>query len=50
MIVNAEKLKLNPRMALPYRTLERMAEQRRAQIVQESERFLAQLEGEYRLW
>jgi deoxyribodipyrimidine photolyase-related protein len=50
MIVNAEKLKPNQRMALPYRTLERMTEQRLAQIVQDSNAFLAQLEGEGRRW
>jgi deoxyribodipyrimidine photolyase-related protein len=47
MIVNAEKLQPNPRMGLTYRTLERMTDQRRAQITQEAAHFLAQLEGEY---
>jgi hypothetical protein len=37
-------------MALPYRTLERMTEQRRAQIVHDSEAFLAQLEGDHGRW
>jgi deoxyribodipyrimidine photolyase-related protein len=46
LIVNAKKLKSHPRMALPYRTLDRMAEQRRAQIIQQSKEFLAQLQGE----
>jgi len=40
MIVNAEKLKPNPRMAFPYRTLEHMTKERQAQIVQQSEEFL----------
>ena len=50
MIVNAEKLKPNPRMTFPYRTLERMTQERRAQIVQQSEEFLAQLQADSSRW
>ena len=45
LIVNETRLKPNPRMALPYRTLARMAAERRAAIVRQAEAFLAQLEG-----
>jgi deoxyribodipyrimidine photolyase-related protein len=50
MISNREKLEANPRMALPYRTLGRMTKERRAQIVQQSEEFLAQLQGDTSRW
>jgi deoxyribodipyrimidine photolyase-related protein len=47
LMVNKELLGRNPRMGLSYRTLERMTEPRRAQIMQEARRFLAQIEGKY---
>jgi len=46
LIVNEHKLKPNLRMAMPYRALARMTEERRQQIVHESEGFLAQCAGE----
>jgi len=45
LIVNRKRLDANPRMALPYRTLERMSEERRRRIVEEAEAFLAGLDG-----
>ena len=43
LIVNKSRLESNPRMALTYRTLGRMTAERREQIVQEAEVFLAGL-------
>jgi len=45
LIINETRLKPNPRMALPYRTLARMTAERRDAIVRQAEAFLAQLEG-----
>lgn len=45
LIVNEARLKPNPRMAMPYRTLARMTSERRRQIVQQAEAFLARLES-----
>jgi deoxyribodipyrimidine photolyase-related protein len=45
LIVNEARLKPNPRMALPYRTLSRMTDERRHQIVQAARGFLDQLES-----
>jgi deoxyribodipyrimidine photolyase-related protein len=47
LIVNEARLKPNPRMALPYRSLARMAAKRRLQITQQAEQFLARLESRY---
>jgi deoxyribodipyrimidine photolyase-related protein len=47
LIVNAPKLRSNPRMTLPYRTLERMDQRRRAQISRDASGFLAKLESKY---
>jgi deoxyribodipyrimidine photolyase-related protein len=38
--VNASRLEGNPRMAMPYRTLARMAPERRADIDRQARRFL----------
>lgn len=43
LIENEERLKANPRMAMPYRTLAGMDEGRRARIRQDAVRFLATL-------
>jgi deoxyribodipyrimidine photolyase-related protein len=43
MIVNEKLLKPNPRMALPYRTLAHMTDEKRQQIVQQAEDFLERL-------
>lgn len=43
MIRNRERLNDNPRMAMPYRTLDRMSDDRKEQIVRESEAFLDSL-------
>ena len=40
LIRNRERLENNPRMAMPYRTLNRMDDERKEQIVRESEAFL----------
>jgi len=40
LIRNKDKLKTNPRMGMPYRTLERMAEEKIAAIRDDSQRFL----------
>ncbi|HSM74095.1 MAG TPA: cryptochrome/photolyase family protein, partial [Desulfobacterales bacterium] len=45
LIVNEARLKPNPRMALPYRTLLRMTDERRHQIVQAARGFLDRLES-----
>jgi deoxyribodipyrimidine photolyase-related protein len=47
LVVNEPRLKPNPRMSLPYRTLARMTAQRRQQIVQQAEAFLAGLASTY---
>jgi deoxyribodipyrimidine photolyase-related protein len=47
MIVNQARLRPNPRMALPYRTLDRMEAERQRQITAEAEAFLAGLESRY---
>ena len=44
MIVNETQLRSNPRMAMPYRNLDRMSEDRRTAVMQQAEAFLAQLE------
>lgn len=41
LIVNQTRLKSNPRMAMPYRTLARMTAEHRRQIMQQAEEFLA---------
>ena len=48
LIANEARLKSNPRMAMPYRTLARMTDERRRQIIQQAQEFLARLESEYR--
>lgn len=48
LIVNAEKLKPNPRMALPYGTLARMPAENKQQIITEAEAFLDGLETGYK--
>jgi deoxyribodipyrimidine photolyase-related protein len=48
LIVNERRLAQNPRMGMPYRTLARMAGDRRQQIVQEAQEFLDRLESKYR--
>ncbi len=45
MIVNEAQLCSNPRMAMPYRNLARMSKDQRAEIVQQAEAFLAQIEN-----
>lgn len=45
LIVNEARLKPNPRMALPYRSLARMAAEHRQEITQQAEQFLARLES-----
>ncbi|MGZ8423923.1 MAG: cryptochrome/photolyase family protein [Candidatus Binatia bacterium] len=47
LIVNETRLKSNPRMAMPYRTLARMTAEHRRQIVQQAEEFLAKLENDH---
>jgi deoxyribodipyrimidine photolyase-related protein len=44
MIINKKQLESNPRMAMPYRTLSRMSRERREQIMQQADSFLAQLD------
>jgi deoxyribodipyrimidine photolyase-related protein len=46
LIANETRLKPNPRMALPYRTLARMADDQRRQLVQQAQEFLAGLNSE----
>jgi deoxyribodipyrimidine photolyase-related protein len=48
LIVNEGRLRSNPRMGLPYRTLDRMAPERRQRIAAEAEAFLGRLESGYR--
>lgn len=48
LIVNEARLRNNPRMGMPYRTLARMAGERRKRIVREAESFLNRLESRYR--
>jgi deoxyribodipyrimidine photolyase-related protein len=48
LIVNEERLKPNPRMALPYRLLARMAAKQRHEITQQAEQFLGRLESRYK--
>jgi deoxyribodipyrimidine photolyase-related protein len=43
MIANETRLKSNPRMAMPYRTLARMNQEKRREIVQQASDFLEQL-------
>ncbi|MGB5519009.1 MAG: cryptochrome/photolyase family protein [Gammaproteobacteria bacterium] len=43
MITNETRLKSNPRMAMPYRTLARMNQEKRREIVQQASDFLEQL-------
>lgn len=45
MIANEKPLKSNPRMAMPYRTLARMPDKQRRQILQQAREFLASLKG-----
>jgi deoxyribodipyrimidine photolyase-related protein len=40
LIENRQRLEANPRMAMPYRTLAKMSDERRAQITQEAHEFL----------
>ena len=47
LIVNEVRLKPNPRMALPYLSLARMAAVQRQQITEQAEQFLARLESRY---
>jgi deoxyribodipyrimidine photolyase-related protein len=47
LIVNEAQLKPNPRMALPYRSLARMAAKQRQQITEQAEQFLDRLESRY---
>jgi deoxyribodipyrimidine photolyase-related protein len=48
LIVNEAQLKSNLRMALPYRSLARLAAERRQQITQQAEQFLAGLHSRYK--
>jgi deoxyribodipyrimidine photolyase-related protein len=48
LIVNETRLKPNPRMAMPYRSLARMAAKHRLEITQQAEQFLARLESRYK--
>lgn len=48
LIASEARLKSNPRMAMPYRTLARMTDERRRQIIQQAQEFLGRLESEYR--
>ncbi|HSL99620.1 MAG TPA: cryptochrome/photolyase family protein [Candidatus Limnocylindria bacterium] len=48
LIVNEARLRNNPRMGMPYRTLARMEGERRKRIVREAESFLNRLESGYR--
>jgi deoxyribodipyrimidine photolyase-related protein len=41
LIENQQKLSANPRMAMPYRTLAKMGDERRTEIVSEARAFLA---------
>ena len=43
LISNQGRLQGNPRMAMPYHTLAAMSEERRGEIIRQSEQFLAQL-------
>lgn len=45
LIVNKANLQPNPRMAFPYRVLERFTAERRQSIIQQAEKFLAELES-----
>jgi deoxyribodipyrimidine photolyase-related protein len=47
MMANEGKLRKNPRMAMPYRTLDRMADERRGNIKRQSKEFLAGLKSGY---
>jgi deoxyribodipyrimidine photolyase-related protein len=47
LIKNKKQLKSNPRMALPYRTLERMTLEYRQQLCQQAEDFLTSLVSQY---
>jgi deoxyribodipyrimidine photolyase-related protein len=47
LLVNEARLKSNPRMALPYRSLARMAAEYREEITRQSEQLLARLESRY---
>jgi deoxyribodipyrimidine photolyase-related protein len=48
LIRNEERLKPNPRLAMPYRTLAKMQQSRKAQIVAEAQSFLDGLGRENR--
>lgn len=43
MIINEAQLKVNPRMAMPYRTLARMSDEKRLEIVTQADAFLEKL-------
>lgn len=43
LISNEAQLQSNPRMAMPYRTLERMSQERREEIVHSAENFLSEI-------
>ncbi len=43
LIRNADRLEKNPRMAMPYRTLGRMSEERRAEVTADASQFLTSL-------
>jgi deoxyribodipyrimidine photolyase-related protein len=45
LIINETRLKPNPRMAMPFRTLSGMSWERRSQIVQQARDFLVRLES-----
>jgi deoxyribodipyrimidine photolyase-related protein len=46
MIENETQLSKNPRMAMPYRTLAKMTEERRAEITKEAHAFLDHMDLE----
>ena len=46
MIENANKLSRNPRMAMPYRTLSNMSEERRTEITREARAFLDTMDAD----
>lgn len=48
LIVNEGRLRSNMRMAMPYRSLARMAAEHREQITQQAEQFLIRLESRYK--
>jgi deoxyribodipyrimidine photolyase-related protein len=46
MIENEAQLAKNPRMAMPYRTLSKMSDERRAEITREARAFLDHMDND----